>query len=144
MGARKAVSSWPVSVRREHVADAPHRADHRRPGGIGLDLLADAGDPDVDGPVEGFAVPGTRQIEKPLARQDAARVFDEGLQEGEFAVDQRLFLAILATQRLGVEIEPLGAEAHLAALMRQVCACARRITERMRASSSRNSQGLAR
>ena len=57
----------------ENVAEAAHGTDEARLRRVGLDLLADAVDPHVDGTVERVRVPCIGEIEQPVAGEDALR-----------------------------------------------------------------------
>src|SRR3954452_5995008 len=77
----------------EQVAGAANRTNHRRPGRVRLDLLADAGDAHIDGAVEGLAVACLGEVEEPLAREDALGVLGKGLEQGEFGAGERVLVA---------------------------------------------------
>ena len=106
----------------------------------------------IDRAVEGFGVARIGQFQQPLARQHALRIGGEHLQQAEFGRRQRMLVAFVVAQRLGFEVEPFGAEPHQLFLLRlcsrglggaALAGVLRRSTERMRAISSRSSQGFA-
>ncbi len=119
---------------------------------IRLDLAADAGDAHVDRAVERVRVARIGEVEQPLAREHALGIVGERLEQRELGRRERVLVAVVVAQQVRVEVEPLGAEAHRACGFGlrvrgggAACGAAwlRRSTERMRATSSRSSHGLA-
>src|SRR5262245_18893200 len=87
-------------------------------GGVGLDLAADAHDPQVDRPVEGLRVAGIGQFQQPVARENPLGIGGEDLQQTVFRGRERMLVALVVAQRLGVVVEPFGAESHPGAVGR--------------------------
>src|SRR4051812_41144994 len=100
-----------AAIRREQISGATDGADHRGVGWIGLDLTPDPRDPHVYRPVKGFPVARFGEIQQALAREHLLGIFCEGLEQREFGRCQRMLVAALITQRLGIDVEPLRSKA---------------------------------
>jgi hypothetical protein len=89
-------------------------------GRVGLDLLANAGDADVDRPVERFRIAGLGEVEETLAGQHPLRVLGEGFEEAELRGGERVLVLLLIAERPRVQVEPLRAHAN-GAIGRALC-----------------------
>src|SRR4051794_12090296 len=91
---------------------AAHGEDGRRVRGVGLELLAQAGDADVDAVVAGAERPAVGGLGQAVAREHLARVAGEG---GEKLVlhrgERHLDAGGLLDKAVGVEVEGAAAEA---------------------------------
>ena len=92
------------AVGNEDVAEAPDGLDVARLGRIVLDQLAQARDLHVDGAVEDVVFAAARQFHQLVARQRLARMFDQHLEQGEFAGGERGDGAV-AGQFAGAEVD---------------------------------------
>ena len=132
---------------REDVAGAADGPNDARVVRIGLDLAPDARDPHVDSAVEGVRVASVGEIEQALAGEHPAGMIGEGLEEVELRSGERVVDAVVVLEHARLEVEPLRAEPDLLAGPPAGAAAtwlARRMTERIRATSSRSSAGFAR
>src|SRR3712207_6170704 len=100
-----------IALGPEHVAEAADGADLARMRGLRLYLLADAIDAHVDGAVERIRIAGIGKVEEAVAGEHALRVVREGAQQRIFRAGQDLLRPRVVAQAMGVEIEPLGADA---------------------------------
>ena len=97
--------------RREQVAAAANGADDRGVGWVRLDLAADAHDPQVDRAVEGLRVAGIGELEQPFAREHPPGIGGKHLEQAVFRGGERVLVSLAVAQRLGIVVEPFGAEA---------------------------------
>lgn len=89
----------------QHVADSTHRLDQQRARGVPLDLLAQAGDLIVDGPVQRRPVPAVDQIHQPVPRQGPFGVAEKGRQQLEIGGGQVAILTLAVSQHQTVKID---------------------------------------
>src|SRR6266478_6844151 len=107
------VRSLSCSVRDEDVALVAYRPDEPRVLGIGLDLLAQAHDAQIDAPVERVPVSLLVEIQDAFARERPVGVLRKRLEQIELERGHRYLASVLVGESVCGEVEHAVSDAHL-------------------------------